>query len=240
MAASPVRRTELLGALSLAIDLGTDQPQTWVIQSCLAGLRFAQSLGLTQQERREVFDLSLLRHLGCTAAASRVAALFGSEMNLHRSFTPDSKDTLRAMQSLGGETLVDGPDLPERVAALTGGALVKLALDAVAGEATMRLSQCLAEGGVLVSYGAQSQQPCVVPAPMFTMKNIQHRGLFMGRWFSESGPEKIGATFGTLAGLIGQGVLKSEVEATYPLTEVRAALAHAMRERDGRILITPN
>jgi HD-GYP domain-containing protein (c-di-GMP phosphodiesterase class II) len=97
MASSPVRRTELLGALSLAIDLGTGQPQTWVIQSCLAGLRFAESLGLTQQERREVFDLSLLRHLGCTAAASRVAALFGSEMNLQGSFTLDSKDTLRAL-----------------------------------------------------------------------------------------------------------------------------------------------
>jgi HD-GYP domain-containing protein (c-di-GMP phosphodiesterase class II) len=97
MVSSPVRRAELLGALSLAIDLGTGQPQMWVMQCCLVGMRFAQSLGLTVPERREVYNLSLLRHLGCTAASSRVAALFGSEMNLQGSFLLDSKDTLRAL-----------------------------------------------------------------------------------------------------------------------------------------------
>jgi NADPH:quinone reductase-like Zn-dependent oxidoreductase len=44
--------------------------------------------------------------------------------------------------------LDDGSGLTERVAALTGGAPVKLALDDLEGEATMRLLLCLAEGGV--------------------------------------------------------------------------------------------
>jgi NADPH:quinone reductase-like Zn-dependent oxidoreductase len=179
-------------------------------------------------------------HNAANSSVGRYLIRLGLHMELRPINVVRRESAIPLLLHVGGETFVDGTDLPERVAALTDGAPVKLAFDAVAGEATTRLSLCLAEGGVLVSYGAQSQQPCIVPASMFTLKNIQHRGLFMGRWFGESGPEKTGAMFGTLAGLIAQGVLKSEVEATYPLTEIHAALAHAMRERDGRILITPN
>jgi len=74
----------------------------------------------------------------------------------------------------------------------------------------------------------------------FSYKNIRHRGFFLVIWFRESSPAKIAATFSTLASLITQGTLKAEVEATYPLEHIREALAHAMRERNGRILVTPN
>jgi mitochondrial enoyl-[acyl-carrier protein] reductase / trans-2-enoyl-CoA reductase len=143
-------------------------------------------------------------------------------------------------QASGEMVFVDGPDLPERIAAATGNAPIQLALDAVAGEATQRLAACLAEGGTLVTYGKLSKQPCVIPPEQFLYKNIHHRGFFLVIWFRESSQEKIAAAFGTLAGLIAQGVLKAEVEATYPLSQIRDALAHAMCERNGRILVMPN
>src|SRR5712691_4292002 len=58
------------------------------------------------------------------------------------------------LQALGADACaVDGPDLTETVKAKTGGAPIRLALDAVSGRATARLSSCLAEGGIVCNYG---------------------------------------------------------------------------------------
>ena len=67
---------------------------------------------------------------------------------------------------LGGDVcLVDGPGLRERVAEATGGAKVRLAIDAVAGEATGRLASALTKGGTVVNYGGMSGAPCSIPPP---------------------------------------------------------------------------
>ena len=46
--------------------------------------------------------------------------------------------------------LVDGDNLAKRVREATGGATIRLGVDAVGGKATDRLARCLAEGGTLV------------------------------------------------------------------------------------------
>jgi trans-2-enoyl-CoA reductase len=151
------------------------------------------------------------------------------------------ESAVEPLRQVGGEVvLLDGPDLPDRVAAATDNAPIELALDAIAGEATHRLAACLSEGGTVVTYGKLSNQPCMIASELFLYKNIRHRGFFLVIWFRESSPTKITATFSTLASLIAQGTLKAEVEATYPLSQIREALAHAMRERNGRILVMPN
>ena len=58
--------------------------------------------------------------------------------------------------------VVDGPELAERVKALTGGAPVRLGLDAVSGQATARLSACVGEGGVVCNYGSMSGEDPVM------------------------------------------------------------------------------
>ncbi|HXV96796.1 MAG TPA: zinc-binding dehydrogenase, partial [Anaerolineae bacterium] len=134
-----------------------------------------------------------------------------------------------------------GPDLAQRVAAATNNVLIKLALDAIGGEATMRLASCLADSGTLVVYGMLSGQPCQVTPPDLLFKDIRPRGFFLGRWFQNATPADIAPVFQTLIPLVANGTLCSEVEATYPLDRIKEALAHASREgRNGRILLTPN
>jgi NADPH:quinone reductase-like Zn-dependent oxidoreductase len=49
------------------------------------------------------------------------------------------------------------------------------------------------------------------------------------------------ALYADLAGRVASGALRVEVEATYPIEEIKAAVAHAGREgRRGKILVTPN
>jgi len=56
-----------------------------------------------------------------------------------------------------------------------------------------------------------------------------------------STPDEIAAMYADMANKFIDGTLTVPVEAAYPITEVKTALAHAMREsRDGKVLILPN
>lgn len=152
------------------------------------------------------------------------------------------KELAPELTALGADAvLVDGPDLAEQVAAVTGkDNRPKLAIDAVAGEATARLARALADGGVIVNYGLLSGQSCVMPPGDVVFRDIALRGFWLARWFSTAQPEEIQRTYADLIALIADGTIHVEVEATYPLERIREALAHAAREgRKGKILITP-
>src|SRR3990167_5908609 len=58
------------------------------------------------------------------------------------------ESAVAGVEAEGGDVvLVDGPDLAKRVRAATGGAAVRLGIDAVGGEATDHLAASLSEGG---------------------------------------------------------------------------------------------
>jgi HD-GYP domain-containing protein (c-di-GMP phosphodiesterase class II) len=70
----------LLGGLSAALDLGTGSARDESLIRCLVATRFARRLGLPPEEVTAVLYTALLEHLGCTAYASGLAALFGDEV----------------------------------------------------------------------------------------------------------------------------------------------------------------
>ncbi len=96
----PLRLAELLASLSLAIDLGTGQPLEWVMKCALLGVNLARAAGLSEDDQRDVFYLSLLRHAGCTANAHWDAAMFGDEMGAVEGMTLDLDDMPQAMNWL--------------------------------------------------------------------------------------------------------------------------------------------
>ena len=55
-----------------------------------------------------------------------------------------------------------GRVLGEAVKAHTGGAPIRLGLDAVSGQATARLASCVAEGGVVCNYGSMTGEDPVM------------------------------------------------------------------------------
>jgi HD-GYP domain-containing protein (c-di-GMP phosphodiesterase class II) len=89
---SQLRLAELMASLSLAIDLGTGQPMEWVIRSTLLGVRLAEEMRLSEAEQSEVYYLSLLRHIGCTANAHSDAEMFGDELQVAEGMTLDMDD----------------------------------------------------------------------------------------------------------------------------------------------------
>ena len=96
------------------------------------------------------------------------------------------------MKALGGDVvLVDGADLAKRVAAETGNAPIRLALDGVGDTSPMNLMNCLSEGSVLVSYGGTSRKPMVVNPGSFIFKKQTIRGFWLLYWYQSAMPDDV-------------------------------------------------
>jgi mitochondrial enoyl-[acyl-carrier protein] reductase / trans-2-enoyl-CoA reductase len=144
-------------------------------------------------------------------------------------------DELRAE---GGDVaLVDGDSLREEVKKATGGASIRLGLNSVGGDSALRMANCLAPGGTLVSFGAMSLQPLKIPTGLLIFKDLRFRGIWINKWYDNATPSERMETFRPLFDMARRGLLKTKVEKAYPLSEVKAAVAHAAQgKRGGKIV----
>jgi NADPH:quinone reductase-like Zn-dependent oxidoreductase len=150
------------------------------------------------------------------------------------------ESALAATKALGGDiVLVDGDQLAQRVNEATGGAAIRLGIDAVGGAATDRLAQCLAESGTLVNYGMMSGEPCQVSPSSFVFRDVTLRGFWLAKWFRDSSREAQRTLYGELTQWVASGALHARIQATYPVERIQEAVAAANAgERDGKILVT--
>ena len=151
-------------------------------------------------------------------------------------------ELIELLEEKGADVVVvDGPDLAQRVRAAIGDGTLALAIDAVAGDASGRLAECLDEGGVVVNYGMLSTQPCAVDAHQIVFRGITLTGFWLVNYLGAMSGEERQSLYGELANSVASGALGTQVEAVYPMEKIGSALEHAAREnRDGKILVTPN
>lgn len=77
----------ILGAFSYALDLTEGQPAGHSVRACWIGTALARHIGLTGATLRDVYYAVLLKDLGCSANAARVAQLFvGDDRKLKHDF----------------------------------------------------------------------------------------------------------------------------------------------------------
>ncbi len=71
--------SELIGALSYALDIAEGEPPGHAKRSCLIGMRLADELPLDEEAHADLFYALLLKDAGCSANSARMAALFGAD-----------------------------------------------------------------------------------------------------------------------------------------------------------------
>lgn len=149
-------------------------------------------------------------------------------------------ELVEELHSLGGDVvLVDGENLRDEVAAATERAPIRLALNAVGGDNALRVAKCLASDGTMVTYGAMSLQPLCIPNGMLIFKNLRFTGFWVNKWYGAATPQQREETFAPLFEMAKRGLLRTKVEKTYPLSEAKAAIAHASQnKRSGKIVFT--
>jgi mitochondrial enoyl-[acyl-carrier protein] reductase / trans-2-enoyl-CoA reductase len=144
-------------------------------------------------------------------------------------------DELRAEG--GNVVLVDGDNLREEVKNATGAAAIRLGLNAVGGESALRLANCLAPEGTLVTYGAMGLQPLKLPNGLLIFKDLRFRGIWINKWYDNATPTQRMDAFRLLFDMAKRGLLKTKVERAYPLSEAKAAVTHAAQgKRSGKII----
>jgi mitochondrial enoyl-[acyl-carrier protein] reductase / trans-2-enoyl-CoA reductase len=137
----------------------------------------------------------------------------------------------------GNVVLVDGENLRDEVKTATGGAPIRLGLNAVGGQSALRLANCLAPGSTLVTYGAMSLQPLKIPNGLLIFKDLRFRGIWINKWYDNATKDQRMEAFRHLFEMAKRGLLKTKVEKAYPLSEAKTAVAHAGRgERGGKII----
>ena len=71
--------SEVVGALSYALDLTEGEPPGHAARACAIGMRIAEEIGMEAGDRRDLFYALLLKDAGCSANAARMAALFAAD-----------------------------------------------------------------------------------------------------------------------------------------------------------------
>ncbi len=138
----------------------------------------------------------------------------------------------------GDVVLLDGDDLPARVAEATGGAAIHLAIDPVGGDVFNRLAACLADGGTLVNYGRMGDRPCQIDPSLLIFHDLRVRGFWLDQWFRQVGRERREAVLGELIELIADGKLKGRVGETFPVARIKDAVAAAAQgEKNGKVMV---
>ncbi|MGH3449402.1 MAG: HD domain-containing phosphohydrolase, partial [Haloechinothrix sp.] len=77
---SGLRLAELVGALSLAVDLGLGQPMEHLARSCLVACRLGQRMGLDDDERASLYYVAMMGWVGCIADSHEAATWFGDDI----------------------------------------------------------------------------------------------------------------------------------------------------------------
>ncbi len=73
------RLSEVIGALSHALDLTEGQPVGHSQRSCMIGMALAERLDLGSEVRRDLFYAILLKDAGCSSSAARMCELFSTD-----------------------------------------------------------------------------------------------------------------------------------------------------------------
>src|SRR3954471_14798795 len=74
-----VRLSEVLAALSHALDITEGQPRGHAERTCLIAMRIARQIVLDGPTRSALFHAALLKDAGCSSNAAKVASLYGAD-----------------------------------------------------------------------------------------------------------------------------------------------------------------
>ncbi|MEQ1767517.1 MAG: HD domain-containing phosphohydrolase [Methylotenera sp.] len=71
-----LKLSELIGALSHALDITEGQPEGHCIRCCWIGMHIGEKLGMATEQLWELYYTLLLKDLGCSSNASRICELY--------------------------------------------------------------------------------------------------------------------------------------------------------------------
>ncbi len=82
----PIRAAEVVGALSIATDLGTGQPLEHALRTAVLAVRLGELAGASARELADTYYVALLHASGCTSNGHEAAQLYGDDIAYRAAF----------------------------------------------------------------------------------------------------------------------------------------------------------
>src|ERR1700744_6745244 len=74
-----IRTSELISALSYALDLTEGRSMGHSVRTCVMGMRLAQHIGLSMEEQADLYYALLLKDAGCSSNSSRLFHILNAD-----------------------------------------------------------------------------------------------------------------------------------------------------------------
>jgi len=128
--------------------------------------------------------------------------------------------------------------MEERVLAITGGAGVPYAIDAVGGATALSVLRSLAPSGRMLVYGTLSMEPITLDPRSLIGGQKQLEGFWLSEWAPRQRILTMLKLFRTTIKLMRAGILTTPTGNSYPLDEIRAAVDEAESPgKQGKVLL---
>ena len=82
ISATEIRFSEIISAFSVALDITQGHPHGHCMRTAMIGMRLAEEVRLSMADRSALFYALLLKDLGCSSNAAKMAYLFGADDQL--------------------------------------------------------------------------------------------------------------------------------------------------------------
>ncbi len=165
------RRVDVLGGLSVAIDLGLGQPAEHMLRSATIACRLSDRLGLGPERRGTVYYATLVMWIGCHADSQEYARWFGDDIAVRRDAYLVDWSGLPYLRFLLGN-LAKGEPLPQRLKVIAA-----LFRDAHGQLATLIHSHCTSAAALARHIGLP---PEVATTLAYTFERYDGQGLPAG------------------------------------------------------------
>ena len=183
-----------------------------------------------------------LLHNAANSSLARLITRVAAHKGIH-SISVVRRPGLEAELKANGadHVLVDGEDLAQRVRRLLGGRGVDRALDAVAGTASGRLFDSVADFGTLICYGLLDRDDVVFNASQFIFRDVQVRGYSRLRYLRALSQADAEALYADLFECQGRGLFHTPVLKTFAFEDVCEAVELAENSGgQGKVFLIPD
>jgi NADPH:quinone reductase-like Zn-dependent oxidoreductase len=144
------------------------------------------------------------------------------------------------LKRLGGTEVIVSTreNISERVKAITGGEGVRYAIDAVGGQTGSECVRALGRGGRLLLYSTLSGEPLSFDPRALMVGSKRVEGFWLSEWVKTQGPLRMLSLFRQITALMREGVLNTEIGASFPLDEIASAVRQADAPgRAGKVIL---
>lgn len=124
----------------------------------------------------------------------------------------------------------------KNISELTGGQPVKLALNSIGGESSIRLVNSLSEDGIHITFGAMQFEAVRYPTRALIFNNVTMKGFWMDKWFRGQSEARIKIMYDKLFDLMRKGIVTPSVDGVYSLDDYKKAIEKVGQPRLGKVL----